>query len=91
MIVSPNVGNAKNAIYRLMGKKDYRDLGDYARGGVHGVNEGMLRRWLSEAGCAVEKMKWVATPRLKNIAGRGPALLDSLLGAEIIARARKAG
>ncbi len=91
LIVTPHVATLKNRLNRMLGKQSYKDVGSYDRGGVHNVSRASVETWIRAAGCTLERLKWLTTPRVQKISRFAPALLNSLLGSEIIAVARKAG
>jgi 2-polyprenyl-3-methyl-5-hydroxy-6-metoxy-1,4-benzoquinol methylase len=90
LVVTPNVANLKEKIYRVRGKPGFENVGNYERGGAHNVSRRILEEWFRGAGCRVERVNWVVPPKFTRITWLFPKLFNGMFGSEIIALARKA-
>jgi SAM-dependent methyltransferase len=90
LVVTPNMGNLKDWVFRMRGTPGFEKLESYERSGVHMVSLGTLKKWMREAGCRVERVKWTTSEKFARITAVYPRLLNRCVASEIIALAQKA-
>ncbi len=89
LIVTPNVTNLKNTIYRLSKKPGYQALASYEQGGVHCISRSSIQKMLRAAGCRIERLIWKSARRFEKISSLPLPWSASMLSSEIIVLAQK--
>jgi SAM-dependent methyltransferase len=90
VITVPNLMKPRVLWGRLLQDKQYSDLGDYEKSGVHVTSNWRVRQWLNEAGCQVESTVAVLPKRLKWSNSIPLAPINGFLASEFITTAIKA-
>ena len=89
LIITPNMNTLKNFVNRALSKPGFRELGNFELSGAQFVSPGVLKRWLKNAGCRLEHIKWMARPRFAKFIKLNAGIFGPLFGHEVIALARK--
>jgi len=84
----PNLAHANVAWRRLAGHAAYRDLGDFARGGIHVTSPSRVRAWLKRAGLRPVSTAGVVTGRWTRFDRATLGLMRGLWASEYLLVAR---
>jgi 2-polyprenyl-3-methyl-5-hydroxy-6-metoxy-1,4-benzoquinol methylase len=91
VVTAPNMSQVTTRWRMFRRRPGYARLGSYVRSGMHMTSKRLLRRWLKNAGLAVERIAPVFPRRVRRLGIAIGAPGEGLLAEELIAIARKLG
>lgn len=84
VVSAPHTGHAGTRVRQLLGYPEYRDVGNYARGGVQWVTERVIRRMFNRSGLRVGRVNRYVSDRFRRLNRVTGGVGEKLIAAEFL-------